>query len=83
MDNRESAAVAWRQNAAVKQGIGQINRLRMVTKGNEATAYINGTEVVTFSGQPPDSGSFIGVFGDSPTNSQNVWEFSDLKVIKP
>jgi len=54
-----------------------------MTKGNQATVYINDTEVVTFKGQPPQGGSLIGVKGDSPEKSQAVWEFSDLKVTKP
>jgi len=77
--------VSWRQNSALKKGLGEINQLRVVTKGNEAKVYINDTEVVTFKGQPPQGGSFVGLTGNSPANVQNknVWEFSDLKVTKP
>jgi hypothetical protein len=47
--------------------------------------YINDTEVVTFKGQPPQGGSFIGVIAFSPEKAQNknLWEFSELKVMKP
>ncbi len=75
--------VDWRENSAIKKGVGQINELRIVTRGNQATAYINGTEVVTFNGQPPEGGSLIGVKGSSAEKSQIVWEFSDLKITKP
>ena len=71
--------VPWRQNAALKKGVGQTNQLRVVTKGNEATVYINDTQVVSFKGQPPQGGGFIGVIGNAPS----VWEFSELKVTKP
>ena len=74
--------VPSRENAAIKKGIAESNQLRVVTKGNQATVYINDTEVVTFKGQPPQGGSFIGMRGESPSNSQAVWEFSDLKVTK-
>lgn len=80
---RDLQPVPWRENGAVKKGLGEWNHLRVVTKGNQTTIYINKTEVVTFKGQPPQGGGFIGVFGDSPKNSQNVWEFSELKVMKP
>jgi hypothetical protein len=74
-------AVASRENAAVKKGIGQVNQLRVVTKGNQATVYINDEEVVSFKGQPPEGGSLVGVIGSSPPEeSQVVWEFSDLKI---
>jgi tetratricopeptide (TPR) repeat protein len=82
VNGHELAPVAWRENAAVKKGLGEWNQLRVVTKGSQAAAYINDTEVMAFNGQPPQDDSFIGVFGDSPKNSQNVWEFSDLKINK-
>jgi hypothetical protein len=72
--------VAWREDAAVKKGLGQVNQLRVVTKGNQATAYINDKEVVSFKGQPPEGGSAVGVSGQSPEKSEAVWEFSDLKI---
>jgi hypothetical protein len=73
-------AVAWREDAAVKKGMGQVNQLRVVTKGNQATVYINDKEVVSFKGQPPEGGSAVGASGQSPEKSEAVWEFSDLKI---
>jgi hypothetical protein len=75
--------VPWRENASVKQGVGQTNQLEVITKGNQATVYINGTEVVTIKGQPPQGGGLIGLKGDSSEKSQSIWEFSDLKITKP
>jgi len=75
--------VPWCENTVIKKSVGQTSQLRVMTKGNQATVYINDTEVVTFKGQPPQGGSLIGVKGDSPEKSQAVWEFSDLKVTKP
>ncbi len=60
-----------------------VNHLRVVTKGNQATIYINDKQLATFTGQPPDGGSLIGFAGDSPANSKNTWEFSNLKITKP
>ena len=73
-------AVSWRDEAAVKKGMGQVNELRVVTKGNQATAYINDKEVVSFKGQPPEGGSAVGASGQSSEKSEAVWEFSDLKI---
>jgi hypothetical protein len=75
--------VSSQQNDAIKKGIGQVNQLRVVTKGSQATAYIKDVQVVTFNGQPPQGGGLIGMRGDSPEKSQNIWEFSNLKITKP
>src|ERR1700756_3066993 len=80
VNGTSSAVVDWRESPGVKKGIGQINQLRIVAKGNQATAYINDTEVATFNGEPPQGGSFIGVKGSSAEKSQIVWEFSNLKI---
>jgi glucose/mannose transport system substrate-binding protein len=73
--------VGWIENAAVNKGIGQVNKLRVVTKGHQATAYINDQQVATFNGQPPLGGGCIGVSGGSPENTQNTWQFTNLQVM--
>ena len=73
--------VDWTESEAVNKGIGQVNKLRVVTKGPQATAYINDKQVTTFNGQPPQGGGCIGVFGVSPENAQNTWQFTNLQVI--
>ena len=71
--------VAWRDDPAIRKGVGQMNRLRVVTRGSQATAYINGKEVATFSGQPPAGGGCLGLYGESG-KTPNVWQFSNLRV---
>jgi hypothetical protein len=83
MGDRFINPVSWRENAAVKKGAGAENRLRVVTNGTKATAYINDKEVVSFMGTPPEGGSQIGVRGASGDSQPNVIEFMDLKVMKP
>ena len=73
--------VRWTENEAINKGIGQVNKLRVVTKGHEAVAYINDKQVSMFNGQPPLGGGCIGVSGGSPENSQNIWQFGNLRVI--
>jgi glucose/mannose transport system substrate-binding protein len=73
--------VGWIQNEAINKGTGQVNKLRVVTKGHQATAYINDKQVTTFNGQPPQGGGCIGVSGGSPENTQNTWQFTNLQVI--
>ena len=73
--------VSWTVNEAIKKGVGQVNRLRVVTNGRQATAFINDIQVAAFNGQPPQGGSCVGLSGSSPGNSQNTWQFARLKVI--
>ena len=75
--------VGWIENEAINKGIGQVNKLRVVTKGHQATAYINDKQVATFNGQPPQGGGCVGVSGGSPENAQNTWQFANLQVTCP
>src|SRR4029077_3298352 len=81
LGNQWLAPVNWTENEAIKKGSEQINRLRIVTTGGEATAYINDKQVATIKGQPPQSGCRIGLSGGSAKNSHNTWQFANLKVI--
>jgi hypothetical protein len=80
MGDRFINPVTWRENAAINKGVGAVNQLRVVTKGNKATVFVNGKELITFTGQPPQGGSQIGVRGASGDDQPNVIEFTDLKV---
>jgi glucose/mannose transport system substrate-binding protein len=73
--------VNWTKNEAINKGIGQVNRLRVVTKGDAVTAYVNDKQVVMIKGQPPPGGSRIGISGGSTKNSQDSWQFANLKVV--
>jgi glucose/mannose transport system substrate-binding protein len=73
--------VGWTANSAINGGIGQVNKLRVVTKGRQAIAYINDKEVITINGQPPQGGGCVGISGGSAQDAQNTWEFASLRVI--
>jgi hypothetical protein len=75
--------VSWRENAAINKGVGADNLLRVVTKGTQAKVYVNDKEVITFTGQPPEGGSQIGVRAASGDDKPNVVEYSNLKVMSP
>jgi hypothetical protein len=72
--------IAKTENAAVKTGVGQLNKLRIRTQGNRVTAYVNGTEVATLIGEPPQEGGYIGLYGESAETSQNIWDFANVTV---
>src|SRR5258708_38690274 len=73
--------VNWTEDEAINKGVEQVNRLRVVTKSGVATAYVNDKQIVMIKGQPPPSGSRVGISGVSTKNSQNTWQFANLKVI--
>ena len=79
--DRWLSPVGWTKSEAMNKGIGQVNKLRVVTKGRQATAYINDKEVVTINGQPPQGGGCVGISGGSAQDSQNTWQFANLRVI--
>jgi hypothetical protein len=72
--------IAKTGNAAIKTGVGQVNKLRVRTEGNLLTASINDIEVATLAGEPPQGLSYIGLYGESAETTQNVWEFTNVIV---
>src|SRR5580704_14298332 len=73
--------VGWTESDAINKGVAQANKLRVVTKGRQATAFINDQQVVTINGQPPQGGGCVGVSGGSAQDLQNTWQFASLRVI--
>jgi hypothetical protein len=75
--------VAWRESDAIKQGEGVENRVKVVTKGNKATIYFNGKEVISLSGQPPQGGTLIGFKVASGPEGSNSVAFSNFQLVQP
>lgn len=80
MPGRRITIMPFATSSAVKSGVGQVNRLRVKTKGNIATLYINGIQVGTIAGQPPQGGGEVGVTAQAGPKTRDVYEFSNLKV---
>lgn len=68
--------VTKRKADSAKPGTGQANRLRVVTKGNVATVFVNDKQVIAFKGQPPTGGGQIGLRSENDT----VAAFGNLKI---
>jgi hypothetical protein len=75
--------VAWRQSDIIKKGEGAVNQIKVATKGNKATVFINDKEAITLSGQPPQGGSLTGFKVASGPEGANSIAFSDFKVVQP
>jgi hypothetical protein len=78
--NRFFSIVGWTANPAIKTGLNQVNHLRVVTKGNQATLYVNDQQVSVITGQPPQGGSEIGVIAESGPGTRDVWALLNLKI---
>jgi len=76
--------VTWRKaDTIIKKGAGAVNQVTIVTKDNKATISVNGKELISFTGQPPQGGSFVGFKASYGTKPGDVVGFSDLKVTQP
>ena len=82
MKGKDVFPLPWDHSDAVKTGSDAVNKLRVVTKGNSITMYVNGQEVGSFNGKPPDGGGMIGVVGSAGKEAY-IWEYSNLMVKKP
>ena len=68
--------LSWDSCDALKPG-EEVNTVRVVTKGNSITMIVNGKEVGTFTGQPPEGGGMVGVIGCSGKEPY-IWAYSNL-----
>ena len=80
---RNLVPVPWRKSDAIKKGEGVENQIKVVTKGNKATVFINDKEVASFSGQPPQGGTLIGFKVSSGRKGSNSVGFSNFKLVEP
>lgn len=70
---------------AILQGTGKTNTLRVLTKGNTATLYINDQQVATFDGTPPAGGGMAGFIGDTVdlSTASITFDFTNFEVAVP
>jgi uncharacterized protein len=73
--------IEWTKSEAINRGVGKVNKLRVVTKGGQMTAFINDKQIVTMTGQPPLGGGCVGISGSSDPDRQSTWQFSNLRVL--
>lgn len=75
--------VSWRESDAISKGEDRKNEVKVVTKGNRATIFVNGKEIISFTGQPPQGGSLIGFRVTSGPDAPNTVAFSNFRVVQP
>ncbi|HEX3657416.1 MAG TPA: hypothetical protein VHV55_16620 [Pirellulales bacterium] len=77
------APIPYTVRAGLVNGVGQANELRIVTRGKQATVYINGQQIAAIDGVPPAGGGKIGLRAVSGNQDIYTWQFSGLTVRKP
>jgi hypothetical protein len=80
LPDRRLMIINFNPSTVVKSGVGQVNRLRVKTRGNTATLYINGIQVANITGEPPPRGGYVGLTAQSGPNTRDVYEFTNFKV---
>lgn len=75
--------VDWQDVEGANQGDDAENELRIVTRGDRVTLYLNEEEFAEFDGVPPNEGQQIGVFAASPESGTARFAFDNLKVTRP
>jgi len=75
--------VSWRDFASVAKDANQVNELRVLTAGNKAKLFVNGTLFKELKGQPPKDGSLIGLLACSPNDASATVAFGNLVVNTP
>jgi hypothetical protein len=82
INNKWATVVRSSPSDAIKKGLGAVNELQFVLNNANASAYVNGTKVSDFRGQPPADGGSVGLFATSEANQQNEWRFLNITVVE-
>jgi len=64
---------------AAHKGLGKTNELRVVTSGDIATVYINGTQAASLRGYPAANVTMVGLYAES-FNEPHTFSFSEFSV---
>ncbi len=81
--NRWSTLIPWTASDAVKKGTGAVNLLRVQTKGNVSTLFINDKQVSKLKGVPPKNGQLVGVGVEQFSADAATEAFDDFTTAEP
>lgn len=76
--------VEWQKVPAINTGAKEKNVLRVTAKGSDVQIAINGQSVGSFTAEPPQTPSYIGMLAASAASKKgDTWAISDFKVTAP
>jgi hypothetical protein len=84
-ENQSTALVDWTEHAAIRKGVGQENRLRIVAEGDRISVHCNDAELVSLTdGAFTDGHIALQAQGGAPdVESATVFCFKNLEVSAP
>ena len=83
-DGDWTALIDDRPFASIKQGVGAVNELRVVTHGNTAAFYVNGVKFDAITDKRPPGTSRVGVMIDTPPSGGSAtFAFDSVEVRDP
>ncbi len=84
-DNVSTALIDWTQHEALRQGLGQQNRVQIVMEGPSITVYGNGAKLAQVSDDTFTSGHIAlqAQGGSGDTESATVFCFRDFELAAP
>jgi hypothetical protein len=69
-----------READSIHQGTTRFNEIEVVTRGHQATFYINGEHFDDIAGLEPDGGQHIGFTMEAPDSSDATFDMDDVTV---
>jgi hypothetical protein len=73
--------VPWQDSpAGLVKPAGETNALRVVVRGQRATLFLNGQQVMEFKGTPPSGGGKIGVYAIAGADDSPVVRFDNVNI---
>ncbi len=67
--------------SAIRQGPGAVNRMKVAINHDAVTVMINDATVITFHGQPRESGGAVGFYAGAGKSAASEWHFANLVVV--
>ena len=71
--------VAWKEVPGVINSGATANQIRVVTRGNQVSGYVNGQEVVQFRAQLPADGGLVGLYATT-IKGAGTFDFDNFQV---
>jgi TIR domain len=81
IDGRWETVITHTMAASIRKNGGAVNRMKVSFYNDLATVIVNDANLIQFRGQPPASGGFVGIAGQSDADAENEWTFLNAIVM--
>ena len=81
IDGEWATVIPHTASAAIRQGAGVVNRVKILIDHNAVTLVVNDANVIAFHGQPRETGSSVGLYAGSGKGAESEWRFANMVVV--